>query len=69
MTLAELLPALHGVAKSDKLRAIQILAADVAREDEEMNVQNVSTFPVWSPCEAYEGADVLLRLLEEDEEN
>lgn len=35
MTLAELLPALHGLARSEKLLAIQVLAADVAREDGE----------------------------------
>jgi len=28
MTLAGLLPALHGLAKSEKLRALQVLAAD-----------------------------------------
>jgi hypothetical protein len=31
MTLAELLPVLRGLAKNEKLRAIQVLAADIAR--------------------------------------
>ena len=33
MTLSELLPALHGLPRSDKLRVIQLLASDVAREE------------------------------------
>jgi len=63
MTLAELLPALHGLAMSDKLRAIQVLAADIAREDGEMWVASEAAYPVWSPNDAFEGAATLLRLL------
>ena len=33
MTLSELLPALHGLLRSDKLCVIQVLASDVAREE------------------------------------
>ncbi len=64
MTLAELLPALHGLAKGDKLRAIQVLAADIAREDGEMLVASEAPYPVWSPYDAFDGAATLMRLLE-----
>ena len=33
MTLNELLPSLHAQPRADKLRLIQLLAADVASED------------------------------------
>jgi hypothetical protein len=66
MTLAELLPALHALAKRDKLRAIQVLAADVAREDGEMVAASEAPYPIWSPYDAFEGAATLMRLLEEE---
>lgn len=66
MTLAELLPALHSLAKSEKLRAIQVLAADVARENGEAFVPSEAPYPVWSPYDAFDGAATLMRLLEED---
>lgn len=66
MTLAELLPALHGLAKSEKLLAIQVLAADVARDDGEMLPPSEAAYPVWSPYDAFEGAATLMRLLEEE---
>lgn len=66
MTLAELLPALHGLPKCEKLRAIQVLAADVAREDGEMLVPSEAAYPVWSAFDAFDGAASLMRLLEDE---
>jgi len=66
LTLAELLPALHGLAKSEKLLAIQVLAADVARDDGEVLPPSEAAYPVWSPYDAFEGAATLMRLLEEE---
>lgn len=66
MTLAELLPALHGLPKCEKLQAIQLLAADVAREDGELLVPSEAAYPVWSPFDAFDGAASLMRLLEDE---
>jgi hypothetical protein len=66
MTLAELLPALHDLAKSDKLRAIQVLAADVAREDGAVLAPSEAPYPIWSPYDAFDGAATLMRLLEQE---
>ncbi len=66
MTLAELLPALHRLAKSEKLRAIQVLAADVAREDGEIFAPSEAPYPIWSPYDAFDGAATLMRLLEQE---
>ena len=66
MTPAELLPALHGLPKCKKLRAIKVLAADVAREDGEMLVPSEAAYPVWSPFDAFDGAASLMRLLEDE---
>jgi len=66
MALSELLPALHGLARADKLRAIQVLAADVAREDGDMLASSEAAYPIWSPYDAFEGAAALVRLLDEE---
>ncbi len=66
MTLAELLPALHGLQKCEKLRAIQVLAADVAREDGELLTPSEEAYPVWSPFDAFDGAATLMRLLQDE---
>jgi len=66
MTLTELLPALHSLAKSEKLRAIQVLAADVAREDGEMLAPSEAPYPIWSPYDTFDGAAALMRLLEQE---
>ena len=66
MTLSDLLPALHGLAKGDKLRAIQVLAADIAREDGDALMPAEAAYPVWSPYDSFDGAATLMRLLEEE---
>ena len=66
MPLDEILPSLHALPRSDKLRLIQFLAADVASEDDIVAADADTTYPVWSPHEAFDGAATLLRVLEED---
>ena len=66
MTLNELLPSLHALPRADKLRLIQLLAADVACEDGIALADTDRTYPVWSPHEAFDGAATLLRVLEQE---
>ena len=66
MTLNEILPSLHALPRADKLRLIQLLAVDVAREDGITPADTVTTYPVWSPHEAFDGAATLLRVLEQE---
>ena len=67
MTLSELLPALHGLPRAEKLRAIQLLAADVAREEGDEGIASEGTYPIWSPYDAFEGAATLMRVLDEEQ--
>jgi hypothetical protein len=67
MTLSELLPALHRLPRSDKLRVIQLLASDVAREEGDTATIAEGLYPMWSPYEAFEGAATLLRALDEEQ--
>ncbi len=66
MTLNELLPSLHALPRSDKVRLIQLLASEVASEDDIDPIVTDTTYPVWSPHEAIDGAATLLRALEQE---
>ena len=66
MTLSEMLPAIQSLPRADKLRLIQLLAADIARDERiALDVAN-KTVSIWSPHDSLEGAATLLRVLGED---
>ena len=67
MTLTELLPTVHALPRGEKLRLIQLLAADVAREESAALDVADQTVPIWSPYDAFEGAATLLRVLDEEQ--
>jgi hypothetical protein len=67
MTLAELLPELRGLPRAHKLRVIQLLASDVAREEGTEVIAPEGSYPIWSPYDAFEGAATLLRVLDEEQ--
>jgi len=66
MTLHELLPALQTLARGEKLRLIEVLAADVAREEGLAAPAAGTAYPMWSPYDAFEGAATLLQALDQD---
>jgi hypothetical protein len=67
MTFSELLPELRGLPRADKLRVIQLLASDVAREEGDEVIAAGGSYPIWSPYDAFEGAATLLRVLDEEQ--
>ncbi len=64
MSLSELLPTLQSLPRPDKLRAIQFLAAELAREDEPPLIEPGRSYPIWSPFDAHAAASIILRALE-----
>ena len=66
MTISEVLPTLKALNHKDKIRAIQFLANEVAKE-EEVFFEEGKLYEVWSPFEAYEAAAQLEKLLKEKE--
>lgn len=66
MTLAEMLPTIQTLPRGDKLRLIQLLAADVARDEGIALDVADTTVPIWSPHDSFQGAATLLRVLDED---
>ena len=62
MSLAELLPSVQALPRSDKFRLVQELIAELAQEEG----LTEGEYPIWSPYDAYEAAATLMQLLEED---
>jgi len=66
MTLNDLLPSLQALPRAEKLRLIQLLAADVASEEALTTADSERAYPIWSPYEAFEGAATLLDALKQE---
>jgi hypothetical protein len=67
MSLVELVPALQALSRADKLRVIQLLAADLAREESSEPFSSGAFCPVWSPFDAFDAARILMQLLEQEQ--
>ena len=63
MSVTELLPSLHQLSRADKLRVMQFLVDDLARE--ESLLQEGRTYDVWSPHDALGAAETLQAVLNE----
>ncbi len=66
MTLSEMLPKIQSLPRADKLRLIQLLAADVARDEGIALDLADKTIPIWSPHESFQGAATLLNVLNDE---
>ena len=66
MLLNELLPILQELPRADKLRLIQFLVFELAKEDNISLLDINGKYPIWSPYNAFEAADTLLEALEQD---
>jgi hypothetical protein len=65
MELAELLPTLRELDRHDKLRAMQFLVSELAKEENAL-LSAGDSYPVWSPYNSFEAGSVLLDALKED---
>ncbi len=65
MTLSEMLPTIQSLPRADKLLLIQVLAADVARDEGVALDVADKTVPIWSPHDSFEGAATLIRVLDD----
>lgn len=66
MSLAELLPSVRSLAHHDKLRLLQFLAGELAR-DEQLELQPGEQYPIYSPYDCFEAAEKLRQVLEAEE--
>jgi len=60
MSLAELIPLVNNLSQSDKLSLFKLLAAQIP--DAELQVIfSASEYPIWSPYDATEAANILIK--------
>jgi hypothetical protein len=64
MSLAELLPSVRSLPHEDKLRLLQFLAGELAREEGLPEIPPGAACPIWSPFDAFEAAGVLAQALQ-----
>jgi hypothetical protein len=66
MSLTELIPLINNLSQSDKLSLLKLLATQIP--DAELKVLfSSSEYPIWSPYDATEAANILMQMIQEDE--
>jgi hypothetical protein len=63
MVSAKLLSSLQELDRSDKFYIVQILISELAQL-ETNSIQPGQSYPVWSPNDAFEAADTMLKVLQ-----
>ncbi len=66
MSIAELMPTLKSLPRDEKLQAFRLLASELTREAGVDVLQSGESYPIWTPFDAYDAAQSLQRMLEED---
>jgi hypothetical protein len=66
MSFAEMMPELQALPRADKLRAIQFLATELAREERVDLLPAGASCPIWSPFDAFDAARTLMQLLDQE---
>ncbi len=67
MSVNELLPALQTLSRAEKLRVMQFLVQELAKEEEVSLLQSGATYHVWSPLNSHKAAQTLATLLEDEQ--
>ena len=67
MVLTDLLPRLYKLNRADKLRAMQFLVFELAREEDALLKPGMA-YPIWSPYDSFEAGNALLSVLKESKE-
>ncbi len=64
MGLEESLPTLQSLPRADKLRIVQYLISELAKEEGITLLEADKNYPIWTPYNCFEAADTLLNALE-----
>lgn len=63
MVSSELISTLRGLPRPDKFYIMQLLISELAAQEEEL-LKPGQSYPVWSPYDAFDAADKMLKMLE-----
>jgi hypothetical protein len=66
MSLSELIPLVNNLSQSDKLSLFKLLAAQVP-DAELQAIFSASEYPVWSPYDATEAANILMQMIQNEQ--
>ncbi len=66
MPFIELQSVIKPLPRLEKLQLIQWMIAELAQEEAALMLQPGTTYPVWSPYEAFDAADTLWRELQKE---
>jgi len=64
--LTELWPKLKELSRIEKLRVMHFLVLELAGEESSALLEDGASYPVWSPYEAFDAADTLMKVLKEE---
>jgi len=62
MVPSELISTLKGLTRSDKFYIMQLLIWELAQQETDL-IKPDQAYPVWSPYDAVEAADTMLKML------
>ena len=63
MSLIELLTTARTLCRADRIRLVQHLIADLAREEAITPLEEGTAYPIWTPLPAFEAAATMLEAL------
>ena len=66
MNIVELLPKLQALPRGEKLRVVEFLVGEIAREEDLQPLVSGAAYQIWSPFDSSEAAATLQSLLEEE---
>jgi hypothetical protein len=67
MSLTEIIPLVNNLSQPDKLSLFKLLAAQVP-DAQLQAIFSASEYPVWSPYDATEAANILMQMIQDDQE-
>lgn len=65
MSLTELFPSVHQLPRADKLRLMQFLVVELAKEEGVPLLTAGAEYPVWTPLNAFSAAETMVKMLED----
>lgn len=67
MSLSELIPLINDLSQSDKLALFKLLAAQIPGAELRV-IFSASEYPIWSPYDATEAANILMQMIQDNPE-
>jgi hypothetical protein len=67
MSISELIPAIQSLSRAEKVQLLQVIAAEIAQDEELSIIPPRIKHEVWSPYDAFDAAEQLINALKSDQ--